>query len=125
MPRLIWTLPALADVQRLYQFLALKDADAAQHAVKAVRAGAKMLAHQPHIGRPLEDMEPEFREWLIDLGNRAMSPSIASTGGISPFLPFGTRKRRASDDNQDRDNVYTWLVPLQRSGPCRKKPFSR
>ena len=69
MPRLIWTLPALADVQRLYQFLALKDADAAQHAVKAVRAGAKLLAHQPHIGRPVEDMEPEFREWLIDLGN--------------------------------------------------------
>ena len=62
MPRLIWTPPALADVQRLYRFLAPKDADAAQRAVK-------ILAHQPRIGRPVEDMEPEFREWLIDFGN--------------------------------------------------------
>lgn len=69
MPRLIWTPPALADVQRLYRFLVPKDADAAQRAVKAIRAGTKMLAHQPHIGRPVEDMEPEFREWLIDFGN--------------------------------------------------------
>jgi plasmid stabilization system protein ParE len=68
-PRLIWTPPALADVQRLYRFLAPKDADAAQRAVKAIRTGAKMLTHQPHIGRPVEDMEPEFREWLIDFGN--------------------------------------------------------
>ncbi|HBO5344030.1 TPA: type II toxin-antitoxin system RelE/ParE family toxin [Pseudomonas aeruginosa] len=69
MPRLIWTPPALADVQRLYRFLAPKDADAAQRAVKAIRAGVKILAHQPRIGRPVEDMEPEFREWLIDFGN--------------------------------------------------------
>lgn len=69
MPRLIWTPPALADVQRLYLFLALKDADAAQRAVKAIRAGAEILVHQPHIGRPVEDMELEFREWLIDFGN--------------------------------------------------------
>ena len=69
MPRLIWTPPALADVQRLYRFLALKDADAAQRAVKAIRAGVKILAHQPRIGRPVDDMEPEFREWLINFGN--------------------------------------------------------
>jgi len=68
-PRLIWTPPALADVQRLYRFLAPKDADAAQRAVKAIRAGVKILAHQPRFGRPVEDMEPEFREWLIDFGN--------------------------------------------------------
>lgn len=69
MPRLIWTPPALAEVQRLYRFLAPKDADAAQRAVKAIRAAVKILAHQPRIGRPVEDMEPEFREWLIDFGH--------------------------------------------------------
>lgn len=69
MPRLIWTPPALADVQRLYRFIAPRDADAAQHAVKAIRAGVKILAHQSRIGRPVEDMEPEFREWPIDFGN--------------------------------------------------------
>jgi plasmid stabilization system protein ParE len=68
-PQLIWTPPALADVQRLYRFLAQKDAEAARRAVKAIRAGAKILAHQSRIGRPVEEMDPEFREWLIDFGN--------------------------------------------------------
>ena len=69
MPHLSWTPSALADVQRLYRFLAQNDAGAAQRAVKAIRAGVRILAHQPRIGRPVEEMEPEFREWLIDFGN--------------------------------------------------------
>jgi len=68
-PRLIWTPPALADVQRLYRFLAPKDEAAARRAIKAIRAGVKILAHQPEAGRPVEDMDLEFREWLIDFGS--------------------------------------------------------
>lgn len=69
MPQLIWTPPALADVQRFYRFLAPKNPDAATRAVKAIRTGVKILAHQPHLGRLVEDMDPAFREWLIDFGN--------------------------------------------------------
>lgn len=69
MPHLIWTPPALADIQRLYRFVALNDSDAARRAVKEIRTGAKILAHQPRIGRPVEDMAIEFREWLIGFGN--------------------------------------------------------
>jgi plasmid stabilization system protein ParE len=69
MPRLIWTPHALRDVQRLHRFLAEKNTDAAQRAVQAIRAGVKVLAKQPGIGRPAEHMEPEFREWLIDFGD--------------------------------------------------------
>jgi plasmid stabilization system protein ParE len=68
-PRVIWTPPALNDVQRLYRFLAPKDANAARRAVQAIRAGVKLLAHQPRVGRPVDEMEPEFREWLIDFGD--------------------------------------------------------
>uniref|UniRef100_UPI003AF73D8B type II toxin-antitoxin system RelE/ParE family toxin n=1 Tax=Thiolapillus sp. TaxID=2017437 RepID=UPI003AF73D8B len=39
---------------------------AARRAIKTIRAGVKILAHQPEAGRPVEDMEPVFREWLID-----------------------------------------------------------
>lgn len=56
-------------MQRLYRFLAPKDANAAQRAVQAIRAGVKILAQRHRIGRPVEDMEPEFREWLIEFGN--------------------------------------------------------
>ena len=69
MPRLIWSEPALRDVQRLYRFLAEKNPNAAGQAVKAIRGGVKVLARHPEIGRPAEDMEPEYREWLIDFGD--------------------------------------------------------
>lgn len=68
MPRLIWSPPALRDVQRLYRFLAEKSPDAAMRAMKEIRGQMNVLAYQPGIGRPAEGMEPEFREWLIDFG---------------------------------------------------------
>jgi plasmid stabilization system protein ParE len=68
-PRLIWTPPALDDVQRLYRFLTPKDEAAARRAIEAIRTGVKILSHQPEAGRPIEDMDPEFREWLIDFGS--------------------------------------------------------
>ena len=69
MPRLTWTPPALRDVQRHCRFLASQNADAASKAVKAIGEGVKVLALQPGVGRPVEDMAPEFREWLIDFGH--------------------------------------------------------
>ena len=69
MPRLIWTPQALADVQRLYRFLASKNIDAAQRAVQAIRQGVKVLTLQPGVGRPIDDLPVEFREWLIDFGD--------------------------------------------------------
>lgn len=69
MPRLIWSPPALRDVQRLYRFLSGKNAGAARRAVKAIREGVKIIAHQPGIGRPVEEMDPEYREWLINFGD--------------------------------------------------------
>jgi len=69
MPRLIWSASALRDVQRLYRFLAVKNADAAIRAVKVIRTGVSILAQHPEVGRPAEDMEPKYREWLIDFGD--------------------------------------------------------
>jgi plasmid stabilization system protein ParE len=69
MPRLIWSAPALRDVQRVQRFLVDKNPDAARRAMQAIRQGVKVLAKQPAIGRPVDDMEPEFREWLIDFGD--------------------------------------------------------
>jgi len=68
MPRLIWSPAALLDVQHLYRFLAPKNAEAARRAVKTIRESIQILTLQPGIGRPAQDMEPEYREWLIDFG---------------------------------------------------------
>lgn len=69
MPRLIWSPSALRNVQRLYRFLAEKNADVAKRSVKTIREGVKVIAQQPGIGRPVEDMPPEYREWPIDFGD--------------------------------------------------------
>ena len=69
MPRLIWSASALRDVQRLYRFLAEKNTDAAQRAINTIREGVKIIARQPGIGRPAEDMDPDYREWPIEFGD--------------------------------------------------------
>lgn len=69
MPRLIWAQPALLDVQRLYRFLAAKNFDAAKRAVKVIRQAVQVLGQQPGIGRLIEDLPDEFREWVIDFGD--------------------------------------------------------
>ena len=71
MPRLIWSHSALLDVARLYEFLAPKSRDAAKRAIKAIRLGVKGLSQHPEIGRPVEEMPLEFREWVIDFGHGA------------------------------------------------------
>ena len=68
MSRLIWSPSALLDVQRLYRFLAPKNSEAAKRAVQAIRLGVKVLEQQPGVGRPVEDMDDEFRDWIIDFG---------------------------------------------------------
>jgi plasmid stabilization system protein ParE len=71
MPHLIWFPSALQDVARLHSFLASKSPDAASRAVKAIRQGVKVLGQHPEIGRPIEDLPPEFREWVIEFGQGA------------------------------------------------------
>ena len=69
MSRLIWAPSALRDVQRLYRFLAPKNLDAAKRAVAAIRQGVKVLEQQPGVGRPVDDMDDAFRDWIIDFGD--------------------------------------------------------
>ncbi|MGA2967268.1 MAG: type II toxin-antitoxin system RelE/ParE family toxin [Terriglobales bacterium] len=71
MSRLTWSQPALLDVARLHAFLAPKSRDAAKRAVKAIRQGVKALGKHPEIGRPIEELPLEFREWVIDFGSGA------------------------------------------------------
>jgi len=66
-----WSQPALVDVARLYKFLAPKSRDAAQRAVKTIRRGVRALAKHPETGRPVEELPPEFREWVIEFGHGA------------------------------------------------------
>jgi plasmid stabilization system protein ParE len=37
--------------------------------VAAIRRGVKVLEQQPGVGRPVDDMDDEFRDWMIDFGD--------------------------------------------------------
>jgi plasmid stabilization system protein ParE len=71
MPRLKWSAAALNDLTRLLAFLAAKSPDAARRAIRTIRQGVKVLDNHPEIGRPIEELPPEFREWIIDFGQGA------------------------------------------------------
>lgn len=92
MPGLIWSRQALLDVQRLYRFLAVKNIDAARRAIKTVRQGVKVLGHRPGIGRPVEDMPEEFREWLIDFGDSGYVARYRFNGEIVIILAVRHQK---------------------------------
>nr|WP_207627142.1 type II toxin-antitoxin system RelE/ParE family toxin [Photorhabdus tasmaniensis] len=89
---MIWSPPALADVQRLHRFLALKDGEAARRAIKTIRAGVKILAHQPEAGRPIADMDPVFREWPIDFGSSGYIALYRFDGEIATILAVRHQK---------------------------------
>ena len=59
---------ALADLQRLREFLRKKNPLAARRAGQTIIESLRVLGLQPQIGRLLEDMPVEYREWVIDFG---------------------------------------------------------
>jgi plasmid stabilization system protein ParE len=71
MPRLKWTPQSLRDVARMHNFLLPMSKEAAKRAVKAIRQGVKLLGKHPRMGRPVDELPPEFREWVIEFGNGA------------------------------------------------------
>ncbi len=92
MPRLIWTPESLENIHRLYRFLAEKDINAAKRAVGVIRNGIGVLIDQPNIGRPVEDLPTEFREWLIDFGDSGYVVRYHYYGGDVAILAVRHQK---------------------------------
>jgi plasmid stabilization system protein ParE len=71
MPPLKWSPQGLLDVVRLHDFLVPKSRDAARRAIKAIRQSVKLLGRFPEMGRPVDELPTEFREWVIEFGSGA------------------------------------------------------
>ena len=68
MPRIKWSPRALDDVVRLHGFLAEKSPEAARRAVQAIQEGTRLLTTHPEIGRVVDELPSELREWIIEFG---------------------------------------------------------
>lgn len=69
MPQVIYALGAIRDLQRLREFLRPKNPVAAKRAAETIMKAMQVLGRQPQIGRPVEDMPEDYREWPIDFGD--------------------------------------------------------
>ena len=71
MPPLKWSANAQRDLVRLHAFLAENSPEAAQRAIAAIRQGVRMLSIHPEIGRPVDELPIEMREWIVEFGSGA------------------------------------------------------
>jgi toxin ParE1/3/4 len=55
MPQVVWLPEALADAERLHDFLTAKNAISASNAMRCIQAAARQLETFPEIGRPMAD----------------------------------------------------------------------
>lgn len=69
MPQLRYASHAIRDLQRLREFLRPLNPAAAKLAGETIRKSLQVLKHQPYIGRPIEELPDEYREWVIAFGS--------------------------------------------------------
>jgi len=69
MPRLKYSRNALYDLKRLHGFLSAKSPEAAKRARDSLLKSIRTLERQPHVGRLVEDMPDEYREWPVGFGD--------------------------------------------------------
>ena len=65
MAEIVYSRNALANIERVFEYLAEKDPRAALAAASAIRDAVDVLARHPLIGRPVES---ELRELVISFG---------------------------------------------------------
>ena len=69
MPQVRCAPKAIRDLQRLREILRPFNPAATKRASERIRNSLQVLGHQPHIGRPIEELPDEFREWVIEFGD--------------------------------------------------------
>jgi plasmid stabilization system protein ParE len=86
MPRVVFAAAALRDLQRLRTFLGPKNQSAAKRAGTAIIQGVQNLGTHPWMGRRIEDLPDEYREWLIDFGESGYVARYRVDGDLVTIL---------------------------------------
>lgn len=84
MPRVRFSPAAIRDLERLREFLRPKSPIAAKRAGDVIVKAVQVLALQPKMGRPIDDMPDEFREWVVDFGGSGyVARYCVDSGGVT------------------------------------------
>jgi len=55
-------------------------------AIRSIRRGVRLLARHPEIGRPVDELPPEFREWFIPFGGTGYVALYRFDGALITIL---------------------------------------
>ena len=69
-----------------------KNAEAARRAGEAVRLGVKALGAYPRMGRLVDDLPENYREWLIDFGDSGYIARYRFDGDLVIILAIRHQK---------------------------------
>ena len=85
MAQIVYSRIGLANLERLYRFLAEKNPDAAARAIRTIRDKINILSRHPRLGR-VDSEQPEYRELLISFGDAGYVARYRLDGGIVVIL---------------------------------------
>ncbi len=60
--------------------------------LRRILKAVQVLGLQPHIGRPIEDLPDEFREWVIDFGDSGYVARYRIDGDVVTVLSVRHQK---------------------------------
>lgn len=86
MPKVIFAPAAIRDLERLRAFLRPKSPLAAKRAAEAIISGVRALGAHPQMGRLVEDLPEQYREWLIDFGDSGYVARYRVDGDVVTVL---------------------------------------
>ncbi|NZD65742.1 type II toxin-antitoxin system RelE/ParE family toxin [Rhizobium sp. WYCCWR 11290] len=92
MPQVVFSPAAIRDLERLREFLRLKNPSAAKRAAETILNGLRVLGAHPHIGRLIEDLPEQYRELLIDFGDSGYVARYRIDGDILTILAVRHQK---------------------------------
>lgn len=65
--RIVWLGSAILDLQRFRDFIQPHNKEAAQRAVRIIRAAVAHIAANPRIGKPVDDL-PDYHDIVVPFG---------------------------------------------------------
>ena len=92
---------AILDLQRLREFLQPKNPEAAKRAGSVIKRALAVLGLQAKMGRHIEDMPDEYREWVIDFGDSGYLARYRLDGDAITILAIRHQKELAHGHSSD------------------------
>ncbi|ANL49287.1 toxin-antitoxin system toxin RelE/ParE family protein (plasmid) [Rhizobium phaseoli] len=92
MPQVIFSPAAIRDLKRLREFLRPKNPSVAKRAGETILKGVSLLGTHPHMGRLIENLPEQYREWLIDFGESGYVARYRVDGDILTILAVRHQK---------------------------------